>query len=569
DAALQRVKLDGTFQQNPEADVDALILLLSSGGDPRTANHVILYLDAKDRAAPNVTLYRYDPGLGLESYKETSNLLLSSATGSTTTADVLQLCATQTGSNLRLELTLSLGRVNNGANWTSLGVNPTEWEGMLFGSYAGVTMRHIDLATAAEYDSNGALTKFDFVESPATVGVFETDPSGASDVVTELCPTPPWVGIGNLVFADVNLNGVRDGTENGVRGASLRLFNAGKDGAVGGTGINADFQVGGPLVTSGTGAYSFTNLVPGRYYISMTPPPAHPATGGAVVTIDNRVNNDNNGSQPGGPGTEIRSPVILLMPGTEPLAAVDGDDAQIDSTVDFAVFSGITVGDTVWADSNNNGLRDSGSETTDGGLSGITLELLATGADGQIGGTGPNADTVVQTGLSDANGLYSLRTFTPGSYYVRFVPPGTHPLISGTTVTLDNGADNDNNGSQPGGSGTEVRSMVFALIAGQEPGSTGTGNVEGTIDFGLRTCPALVITPNPQPLPDAIKGSAYNAVFQATGGNGPYQFTLASGTLPNGFTLGTDGTLSTPEVIAVPGTYPVVIRATDAFQCSS
>lgn len=62
---------------------------------------------------------------------------------------------------------------------------------------------------------------------------------------------------------------------------------------------------------------------------------------------------------------------------------------------------------------------------------------------------------------------------------------------------------------------------------------------------------------------DATVGQAYRVDFTATGGRSPYVFTLASGSLPSGLTLGQSGALAgTPTTL---GTYrDIVVRATDA-----
>jgi hypothetical protein len=66
-----------------------------------------------------------------------------------------------------------------------------------------------------------------------------------------------------------------------------------------------------------------TGLGDGKYVVRATP--AFLPQGGNVVTPDNGINNDNNGSQPGGPGTSLYSPVItsalalrLMMSDTNP-----------------------------------------------------------------------------------------------------------------------------------------------------------------------------------------------------------------------------------------------------------
>ena len=112
--------------------------------------------------------------------------------------------------------------------------------------------------------------------------------------------------VGNLVFEDSNNNGLKDASEPGVAGALVQLFNPGGDNAIGGA--SPDTQVGSNFTTTSTGAYSFTNLAAGNYYIKVTPPADYAETGGTPATTDNNVDNNNDGSQPGGVGTALLSP---------------------------------------------------------------------------------------------------------------------------------------------------------------------------------------------------------------------------------------------------------------------
>jgi len=58
-----------------------------------------------------------------------------------------------------------------------------------------------------------------------------------------------------------------------------------------------DVQVGANQVTTSSGVYSFTNLPPGNYFVKVSPPASRQKTGGVVVALDNRADNDNNGTQ--------------------------------------------------------------------------------------------------------------------------------------------------------------------------------------------------------------------------------------------------------------------------------
>ena len=562
DASVSRVALDFTFAELAASKVDAVWFLMSTGENPASADHAIVYIDGITRSSPNVTIYKYDTTLGYNSWQTSANLMVSTVAGNTTAGDVLQKIVTETGSSVRFQCVIDVSRVNNAANWSAMNVNASTWEGIETGGSSGFILHMVDLSTAPTYDSNGALTSFSYTPG-STEAIFATDPSGVLTIATEPCSVSPWVGVGNLVWNDVNNNGVRDTGELGLSGATVQLFTPGADNAIGGTGANADTQVGASLQTSSAGAYSFSNLVPGKYYVRVTPTSSVPAASAVAATTDNGVDNYNKGVQPGGPGTFIYSPVIDLEVGAEPATAVDGDGTSTNSTIDFGLFTGITVGDLVWNDANNNGLKDS----SESGIAGVPLDIWSPGADNAIGGTGANADTLLQSTTSLSSGAYSFKVYTAGNYFVRVTPTATYALASSVVYSTDNGVNNQNRGSQPNGAGSPIYSMVFTLTPGAEPGGTGATNTEGTVDFGLRSCPTATISPST--LSNASKGSSYTATFTASGGTSPYTWSLATGsTLPSGLTLSSAGVLSGSPTAAT-GTYTFTVKALDAYLCST
>jgi hypothetical protein len=62
DAALNRLSLDVTLNQIGSAKADALWFLVSTGSNPATADHAIVYVNGMTRANPCVSIYRYDAG---------------------------------------------------------------------------------------------------------------------------------------------------------------------------------------------------------------------------------------------------------------------------------------------------------------------------------------------------------------------------------------------------------------------------------------------------------------------------------------------------------------------------
>ncbi|MFT3792023.1 MAG: choice-of-anchor Q domain-containing protein [Rudaea sp.] len=79
------------------------------------------------------------------------------------------------------------------------------------------------------------------------------------------------------------------------------------------------------------------------------------------------------------------------------------------------------------------------------------------------------------------------------------------------------------------------------------------------------TCSTIAIAIAPPTLPDATYGVAYSQALTASSSSGataPYSFSLASGTLPPGFTLTADGTISgTPSTV---GSYAFTVQATSS-----
>ena len=252
-------------------------------------------------------------------------------------------------------------------------------------------------------------------------------------------PNSSLVAIGNLVWTNTNNNGVKDASETGIDGVTVQLlFDANNDGDFTDPGESTPVA---SLLTSGGGAYSFTSLPPGNYQVAIPTPASAPLSSTLTDTSDDGVNNDDNGIQTGGSGTSVTSPLIALSSG------------ETDNTLDFGFVpnSGLaSIGNLVWTDTNNNGVKDA-SET---GIDGVTVQLLFdANNDGDF--TDPGESTPVASLLTSGGGAYSFTSLPPGNYQVAIpTPPASAPLSSTLTDTSDDGVNNDDNGIQTGGSGT-------------------------------------------------------------------------------------------------------------------
>ena len=377
-------------------------------------------------------------------------------------------------------------------------------------------------------------------------GVGPTGTSGIGEVEDYVTLIQPTMSIGNLVWNDINNNGLKDSTELGIGGASVQLYSSGADNTVN----TADDTLVASTTTGVTGAYSFSQLAPGKYYVKVTPPVAYPKSSGTAVTLDNDVDNNNDGSQPGGAATACYSPIITLTPGTE--SVTDGDtDANTNFTVDFGLWSGITVGNVVFNDINNNGIQDAG-ET---GISGLTVELLTS--------AGASFSPAVTTTTS-ASGNYAFSVYTPGTYKIKVTPNGTYPLAS-AVVGTDNATDSNNDGTQAT-QGSASTSFAFTLTALGEPGTAGTTNTENTIDFGFLACPTVTITPSS--LASGVVATAYSqtTAFAASGGFAPYTWTVTG--LPTGMTWDSVNLKFTGTPLFT-GTTSVTVTVTDSKGCGA
>ncbi|MEZ4884190.1 MAG: SdrD B-like domain-containing protein [Chitinophagales bacterium] len=180
---------------------------------------------------------------------------------------------------------------------------------------------------------------------------------GESDLTFDAGYYAP-VTIGNYVWLDLNGDGVQDDEENGLGGITVTL-------------LDADGNVVATTTTNGNGIYTFNNLPPGTYTVSV------PAIG-------------NNGETPSTPTTITHT----LTSG------------ETNLTYDFGYTPLLNgLGDFVWLDDNGNGLQDAGER----GIEGVTVTLY-------------NADTDEQlaTTSTDEDGAYSFNGLLDGSYYVVF-----------------------------------------------------------------------------------------------------------------------------------------------------
>ncbi|AFY57075.1 putative collagen-binding protein [Rivularia sp. PCC 7116] len=295
--------------------------------------------------------------------------------------------------------------------------------------------------------------------------------------------SPQQVGtIGDLVFFDNDGDSTPDNDESGIPGLTLVLR-------------DANGNVVATTNTDEDGAYSFV-APPGTYTVTVSNPPQglNP-----TLTQDNPVN---------------------LQAG------------QNIDTVDFGFQPPSTgsIGDTVFADENGNGVQEPGEP----GVSGVVVRLVRPGQDG-VFGTG---DDQVEEQRTDNTDTVAFNENTPGQYTFDNLPPGDYQvqmvLPDGSILTT--GANPISVDLQPG---QNLDSADFGIrmtgFGGENPGSIGDEvfndtDGDGVRDEGEPGVPNVTVTLT-QPGPDNQLGTADDTTQETTTNDqGNYTF----GDLPPG-----------------------------------
>lgn len=324
------------------------------------------------------------------------------------------------------------------------------------------------------------------------------------------------LSIGNLVFHDVNNDGIRQDAEAGIGGVTIDLINV------------TTGQIVATTATNASGGYLFTNLTPDQYrvqlvrstlpgpeYISSTGAngktgPFEPANGTTVDSTDYGTTFN----------VAVLGPVINLNYTTQPLGETatagglidNAEDANSNLRQDFGFIRTLSLGNLVWNDENNNGKRD----PMERGVGGVSVRLLNSGGDA-IGST-----------FTQGDGSYLFEGLFPGSYSVAIIPPNGFTSSTGSGLIrqriltgpyepapLVNPNDNEDKGTLVG---AEIRSNPVALFTAgspQNPSLGGLGNT--TVDFGL------ILRKNFISVPASVSGYVYRDTFVTDGLRAPAQ----------------------------------------------
>ncbi|MBL0027045.1 MAG: T9SS type A sorting domain-containing protein [Saprospiraceae bacterium] len=214
--------------------------------------------------------------------------------------------------------------------------------------------------------------------------------------------------ISGLVWQDGNNNKIRDNNELLLPGINVSLFNI--------NGSLVDIKV-----SDADGAYSFTNVPFGDYYISVP----MVVDKSYVLYLGTPASNDSDISNDFGVGT---TRILNLLPGTNI------------TNFDLGYYPNISIGDFVWDDLNNNGLQDVGEP----GIASLTVSLI-------------NEKGVLEkTTMTDSTGKYSFSNIAVGKYKITF------SKLSGYVFAINNTVDINKN-SKAGSESGETELLDFFI----------------------------------------------------------------------------------------------------------
>ncbi|HUH56329.1 MAG TPA: SdrD B-like domain-containing protein [Rhodanobacter sp.] len=211
-------------------------------------------------------------------------------------------------------------------------------------------------------------------------------PLGVAQVGTNYNFGELAASIAGSTYVDLDGNGVRDSGEPGIPGVTVVL---------GGTDIDGN-PVNVTLTSDASGHYKFTGLLPSDpsgYTLTETQPPAY---------ADGTEKPGSLGGTPGAAGTSVISG-IPVGPGAN------------GSGYDFGELTGGIAG-VVYADANNDGVRDPG-ET---GIGGVSVRLTGTDIDGKP------VDVTVATGADGSYAFAGLTKADATGYTITETQPATY-----------------------------------------------------------------------------------------------------------------------------------------------
>ncbi|CAA6824644.1 MAG: IPTL-CTERM protein sorting domain-containing protein [uncultured Thiotrichaceae bacterium] len=317
-------------------------------------------------------------------------------------------------------------------------------------------------------DSNCIIDDAGLIKTHAITLSDNSEPAGSIDGdnengnMTVDCGFYSTVSVGNYIWNDANANGTQDTEESGMADVTVSLTGA--------DGISPAYDVNGnlvaPVVTNASGLYEFTDLEPGEYSVTVTPPEdGYQLSQGGSDPDNNASDSDSNC-------------VVVDSVYQTPAFKLPTGDKTDNLTVDCGLYRSVGVGSRIWIDLDSDGVQDPGEP----GVPRSTVTLL--NPDGTF--AMDLKGNVVQPQLTSSNGEYFFGDLREGDYVVKVTPP------AGYLPTIDNGDPDNDDGTDSNGvkfTDGSVLSDPITLSWGQEPDTDGDGDASTNLTVGFGFTP--------------------------------------------------------------------------------
>lgn len=265
--------------------------------------------------------------------------------------------------------------------------------------------------------------------------------------------------------------------------------------------LDAEGQAIKSAKTNKNGAYTFDNLAPGEYTLSITAKSGYAFTTAGEGSV---VEND-------GVGLGVSAPVNIAL-------------GQSITGMNAGMIQPARVTGVVFEDANDNGLYDSGEQ----GLRGAAVTLM-------------NEDGPVETQQVGANGAFTFAPVLPGRYYLRYELPDAgvfSPVADGGNQVVGEGSDGAGDWFEVTVNQTYTAPVCGGLHLASIGGYTfGDSDGSGALDGSERRLAGvtLILTPSRSDLEQWAIQTGVDGSFSFEGLRpDTYQLTVAC---PNGYVL--------------------------------
>jgi hypothetical protein len=314
------------------------------------------------------------------------------------------------------------------------------------------------------------------------------------------------INVGNLVWNDLDADGIRDANEPGLGSVTVQLWN------------DPRTQLLDSAVTSAAGIYALQAPGPGNYRVRVVLPLISDTFSPKDSAPDDTTDSDINPS-----GSFLGFTDTYVFPSN--LISITSIDAGI-------VRAPIALGDRVWNDFDADGIQDGGEP----GIAGSTVELWN------------DAKTLtLRSTTTDANGNYQLQAPGPGNYRIRVVKASQDsyaPKDAGASDLLD--SDINPSGVDVGYTDVLAVSAASSTIdSGIVRAPINVGNLvwndadrDGVQDAGEPGLAAVIVqlwNSTRNQLLDSTTTSASGSYFLQAPGPGDYRVRVVLPTLQDAF----------------------------------